>query len=102
MYQKITTPHDLNILKTGMQLVQYPLDGLSIVELDLSDPDKHLFYEVCAVEADNIKIKPANSSVDCDPVPAVAHDDAAVQLEVMVIQAAQLISDGNWWMEEEG
>lgn len=101
MYQKIANLHDINILKSGMQLVQYPLEGLSEDELDLSEPDKHLLYEICAVEADNIKIKPANSSVDCEPVPAVAHDDAAVQLEVMVIPAAQLISDGNWWMEFE-
>ncbi|MCG2617508.1 hypothetical protein LZZ85_24630 [Terrimonas sp. NA20] len=99
MYQKITTTHDINILRSGTQLIQYPLGGLSTDELDLSEPDKHLLYEVCAVEADNIKIKPANSSVDCDPVPAVAHNDAAVQLEVIVIPAAQLISDGNWWIE---
>ncbi|MET0463648.1 MAG: hypothetical protein ABW007_10855 [Chitinophagaceae bacterium] len=100
MYQKITTPHHLNMLKTGIQLVQYPLEGLSTDELDLSDPEAHLLYEICAIEADNIKIKPANAQVDCDPVPSVAHDDAAVQLEVIVIPAAQLISDGNWWIEE--
>jgi hypothetical protein len=99
MYKKITNTHDINILKTGTQLIQYPLEGLSTDQLDLSAPGKHLLYEICAIEADNIKIKPANASVDCDPVPAVAHNDAAVQLDVRVLPAAQLIKDGNWWLE---
>lgn len=103
MYQKIKDPADIKLLHHGLLLAQYPIDGAmgrEKMDIDLSDPEAFLLYEVCAVEGERIKLRAADASaLDCDGVPSAKHGQVAVQLEVKVLDASQLIGDGNWWIQ---
>lgn len=99
MHTRISTLHHIDLLKAGTLLIQYPLEGAPAELIDLSDPESFLKYEVCAIEADNIKLKPPRAAVNCEPIPAATHGDATAQLSVREMPAAQLISDGNWWID---
>lgn len=102
MYQRIKTHSDLTPLRVGDLLIQFPVSGTVVNELDLSVPQDFRLYQVRSIEDDNLRLllcadiptgKPGSTGTTKPVTPAdfstfiVKHND-------------NMVADESWWKRQ--
>lgn len=102
MYQRIKTIGDINHLRAGDLLIQFPVSGRNVKELDLSIPEDFHLYQVQSVVDDNLRlllcadIPTATPRLNGTMRPVTPSDFSTFIIKHNDI----MVSDKSWWKHQ--
>jgi len=96
MWQKIQTTEDINKLSSGITVVKYPVAGEPDQELDLSDMNNLLRYEIHSIDKEN---EIAGLTM---PVMDISNSSEVADVlgSTLILKSTnEFVSDRIWWYE---
>jgi len=102
MYERIKNLSDISPLQKGDLLIQFPLAGTAINELDLSVPEGFRLYQIQSVENDNLRLLlcaniPTSRLNPAETGSAVSPADFST---FIVKHNDNMVADKSWWKQQ--
>ncbi|MCG2613310.1 hypothetical protein LZZ85_03425 [Terrimonas sp. NA20] len=101
MYKLIKDLRDLDTLRIGDLLIQYPLSGCPAETIDLSVPENFALYQIASAGSVKLRLLLRQDIADTPaaaPNPSEDLRSAAVSIVVEKLTYA-LVKEKNWWRQ---
>ena len=88
------------LLEPGCCVIKFPIDGTVIEEIDLSDDNQFILYEVHSLNYDRLMVQLKISDEDAILInhPNLQHEqDFSDYIVILEKDMHQLIKEGVWW-----